>query len=69
MNKGRIAAEKDIAQGCESKGCLTCLAQRNSTGCTSSTYEMADNPIPDKWCTMANGQEYKNWTITDNIDK
>eukprot|EP00972_Heterocapsa_arctica_P042165 6215726-Heterocapsa_arctica.AAC.1 len=39
MRRGKTATEKDIGQGCEATSCLTCLAKRNTTGCTSTTYE------------------------------
>eukprot|EP00972_Heterocapsa_arctica_P107309 15807691-Heterocapsa_arctica.AAC.1 len=49
MARGRTATAKDIGLGCEGKGFLTCLAKRNTTGCTSGTYNMADSQVPELW--------------------
>eukprot|EP00972_Heterocapsa_arctica_P008388 1224823-Heterocapsa_arctica.AAC.1 len=68
MGRGKTATEKDIGQGCEAKGCLTCLAKRNTTGCTSTTYEMANSQIPELWSSMVKSHEYKNWTIPKKVD-
>eukprot|EP00972_Heterocapsa_arctica_P052920 7791480-Heterocapsa_arctica.AAC.1 len=68
MTRGKTATAKDIGLGCEGKGCLTCLAKRNTTGCTSDTYNMADSQVPELWSSMVKSHEYKNWTIPERVD-
>eukprot|EP00972_Heterocapsa_arctica_P037597 5533348-Heterocapsa_arctica.AAC.1 len=68
MVRGKTATAKDIGLGCEGKACITCLAKRNTTGCTSDDYNMTDSQILELWSSMVESHEYKNSTIPEKVD-
>eukprot|EP00972_Heterocapsa_arctica_P089478 13192956-Heterocapsa_arctica.AAC.1 len=68
LTSGKTAMRKDVGAYCEQKECITCLANRNTTGCESSTFDLDGSQLAQDWETMTQGTMYKNWTIRRNID-
>eukprot|EP00972_Heterocapsa_arctica_P067287 9930177-Heterocapsa_arctica.AAC.1 len=69
MTSGKTATRREVGPDCEQKDCLTCLANKNTTGCESSTFDLEGSQLSQDWENMVQGTKYMNWTTARKIDE